>query len=182
MPRSSPLAWWRDVPSAICMPRPSSGAEVAQVLMAGGAARAPAAGRDEPEHDVVAGRQPADAGADLLHDAGALVAADDRQRERQVAGDEVLVGVAHARRRQLDQHLTGPGRVELDLLDAPRRIRLPTGQQPWSSSMNPPNEHEPMDGAAPYQHRRTRDVQPSGGGSGRSLTRYSSWTARVMAT
>ena len=57
----APLAWWRDVPSAICMPRPSSGAEVAQVLMAGRAARAPAAGRDEAEHDVVAGLQPADA-------------------------------------------------------------------------------------------------------------------------
>ena len=37
--------------------------------------------------------------ADLLDDAGALVAADDRQLERQVAGDEVLVGVAQARRR-----------------------------------------------------------------------------------
>ena len=37
----------------------------------------------------------------------------------QVAGDQVLVGVAHARRRQLDQHLAGLGRVELDLLDAP---------------------------------------------------------------
>ena len=60
-------------------------AQVAQVLVAGGAARAAAARRDEAEHDVVARLQPADALADLLHDAGALVAADDRQREGQVA-------------------------------------------------------------------------------------------------
>ena len=38
-----PAAWWRDVPSAIWRPRPSDGAEVAQVLMAGRAARAAAA-------------------------------------------------------------------------------------------------------------------------------------------
>ena len=34
------------------------------------------------EHDGVAGREPRDLGADLLDDAGALVAADDRQLER----------------------------------------------------------------------------------------------------
>ena len=63
--------------------------------------------------------------ADLLDHAGTLVAADDRQLERQVAGHEVLVGVAHARGRQLDEHLAGTGRIELDLLDAPRRPDLP---------------------------------------------------------
>src|SRR5262249_23741163 len=62
------------------------GAEVAQVLVAGRARRAAAAGGDEAEHDVVAGGQPADVLAHLLDHAGALVAADDRQRERQVAG------------------------------------------------------------------------------------------------
>jgi hypothetical protein len=77
------------------------------------------AGRDEAEHDVVAGLQPRDALADLLDDAGALVAADDGQRERQVAGHQVLVGVAHTRRRHLDEDLALLGRVELDLLDAP---------------------------------------------------------------
>ena len=104
---------------------PMSGAEVAQVLVAGRAARAATARRDEPEHDVIAGGQPADPLADLLDDAGALVAADDRQLERQVTGDEVLVRVAHPRGRQLDQHLARAGRVELDLLHAPRRADLP---------------------------------------------------------
>ena len=66
----SPRSWpWRGgatVPSAICRPTPRSGAEVAQVLVAGRAARAPTAGRDEAEHDVVAGLEPAHAFADLL--------------------------------------------------------------------------------------------------------------------
>ena len=93
--------------------------------MAGGAARATAAARDEAEHHVVAGREPADTRADLLHDAGALMAADDRQLERQVAGDQVLVAVAHARCGQLDQHLARAWWIELDLFDAPRRVDLP---------------------------------------------------------
>ena len=100
-------------------------AEVAQVLVAGRAARTATTGRDEAEHDVVAGREPADALADLFDDAGALVATDDRQLERQVTGDEVLVGVAHARRGELDQHLARSGGVEFDVLDAPRLVRFP---------------------------------------------------------
>ena len=93
--------------------------------MAGRARRAAPARRDEPEHDVVAGGQPADVLADLLDDAGALVAADDRQLEREVTGQQVLVGVAQAGGGDLHQHLTGLGLVELDLLDAPRRVDLP---------------------------------------------------------
>jgi hypothetical protein len=74
---------------------------------------------------VVAGSQPADALADLLHDAGTLVAADDRQREGQVARGQVLVAVAHAAGGDLDQHLTLLGWVELDVFDAPGRVELP---------------------------------------------------------
>ena len=119
-PRSLPWPWWREPPSVIWRPPAHQGAEVAQVLVAGRARRAATARRDEAEHDVVAGRQPADVLADLLDDAGALVAADDRQLERQVAGHQVLVGVAHAGGGDLHQHLTGLGLVEVDLLDAPR--------------------------------------------------------------
>ena len=43
----------------------------------------------------------------------------------QIARDQVLVAVAHPAGGQLDQHLTGLGRVEFDLLDAPRRVSLP---------------------------------------------------------
>ena len=39
--------------------------EVAQVLMPGGATGAASAARNEPEHDVIAGCEPADAGTDL---------------------------------------------------------------------------------------------------------------------
>ena len=46
-------------------------------------------------------------------------------RERQVTGDEVLVGVAQPRRGELDEHLTSAGRIELDLLDAPRSVDFP---------------------------------------------------------
>src|SRR3546814_9785219 len=67
------------------------GALVAQVLAAGRAVLAPTAARDERHRDVVAGREGGDPGADGLDDAGALVAADDGQAQREVAGDGVLV-------------------------------------------------------------------------------------------
>ena len=49
---------------------------------------------------MVARGQAAHPGTDLLDDAGALVASDDGKGDRHVTGEEVLVGVAHARRRQ----------------------------------------------------------------------------------
>ena len=106
-------------------PRHQDTADVAQVRMAGGAGRALAARRHEAEHHVVARLQRGDARADLLDDTGALVAADHRQGHGHVARDEVLVGVAHAGRRELDEHLTVLGRVELDGLHAPVGVTLP---------------------------------------------------------
>ena len=103
------------------MPAP----EVAQVGVAGGAPAALAAGRDEGQHDVVAGGDAGDARADLLDDAGALVAADDREGDGDVAGDEVGVGVAQPGGGQLDEDLLLLGRVELDLLDAPLLAEAP---------------------------------------------------------
>ena len=80
---------------------------------------------------------------DLHHDAGALVAADHGGAgvaPGQIAGDEVLVAVAHAGGGELDQHLTVLRRVELDLLDAPRRVEFVQdssasshGSPPWTS-------------------------------------------------
>jgi hypothetical protein len=106
-------------------PDPHQSAEIAQVLMPRGAADTTTAARDEAEHDVVARRQPTDAGADFLHHAGTFVAADDRQPERQVAGDEMFVAVAQPRRRELDEHLTRAWRIQFDLLDAPGRVDFP---------------------------------------------------------
>ena len=79
------------------------------------------AGGDESEDDVVTRGQPSHAGTDFFHHAGTLVPTDDGQRTGEVTGDEMLVGVAHARCGQLDEHLTLTGRVELDRLDAPVR-------------------------------------------------------------
>ena len=53
-------------------------AEVAQVGMAGGTRQAAPAGRNEREDDVVPWLQALDIRPDLLHHAGALVAADHR--------------------------------------------------------------------------------------------------------
>ena len=71
-------------------------AEVAEVLVTGRTARTAATRRNEPEHDVVALLEPADARPDLGDDAGTLVATDHRQLERQIAGDQVFIGVTHA--------------------------------------------------------------------------------------
>ncbi len=60
------------------------------------AGRALPASGNESEHDVISGRQAAYAGADLLYRPGPFVPADDGKRTREVAGDQVLVGVAHA--------------------------------------------------------------------------------------
>jgi hypothetical protein len=81
--------------------------------------------RDEPEHDVVAHFEPTDPFTDLFHDAGTLVATDDREFEREVTGDEMLVGVAHARRCELHSHFAGTRVVEFDVLDAPWLVGFP---------------------------------------------------------
>ena len=69
---------------------------------------------------MVARDQAGHSGAHLFDHAGALVAADDGKRDGHVTGEQVLVGVAHARGGELDEHLALLGRVELDGLDAPR--------------------------------------------------------------
>ena len=85
-----------------------------------------AARRDERQHHVVAGCDVLDAGADLGDDACALVAAQHREAgHRDVAGDQVVVGVAHARRFHLDLDLVLDGVADLDLLDRPRLVELP---------------------------------------------------------
>src|SRR6202035_2064806 len=64
--------------------------------------------------------QAAHTGTDFFDPAGALMAADDGKGDGHVAGEQVLVGVAHARGGKLDENLALLGRVELNGLDAPR--------------------------------------------------------------
>ena len=82
-------------------PRP----QVAEVLVSCCARRAAPAGRYEPEHDVVTRDQPVDPAADLFHHACPFVATHHGQGKRQVAGDEVLIGVAQPGAGQPNQHL-----------------------------------------------------------------------------
>ena len=101
--------------------------------MAGGAEAAVAADGQERADDVVARLDARDARADLLDDAGALVAADDREARHDVAVAEVLVGVAQPGGHPADQHLALLGLVELELDDLPVAARSPTAPLPWSS-------------------------------------------------
>src|ERR1700722_13327534 len=94
-------------------------AEVAQVGLARGAPAAVPADREERTDDVVAGLEPGHAGADLLDHARALVAAHDREPRGQVAGADVLVGVAQAGSAEADEALADLRRVELELGDLP---------------------------------------------------------------
>jgi len=95
------------------------GAEVAQVGLAAGAEPAVAAGRQERADDVIAGLQPADPGAHLLDDSGPLVAADDGVPDRDIAGSQVIIRVAEPGRDEANEHLTGLGRIQLELDDLP---------------------------------------------------------------
>ena len=95
-------------------------ARVAQLLTAGRAVPALAAGGNERAGHVVADLDPGDGLADRLDDAGALVPADDRQAHRRVALLDVVVGVAQARREELDPDLAVLRVVQLKLGDLPR--------------------------------------------------------------
>ncbi len=80
---------------------------------------------------MVAGCEPGHPLADLEHDAGSFMAADGRGHGRQperaqclrwwreVAASDVFIGVAQSGRAQLQQHLAGARRVELEFFDGP---------------------------------------------------------------
>ena len=66
--------------------------------------------------DAVAGLEAADAGPDLLDDAGALAAEAARQRHRVEAAALIGVDVVEADRGVPEPHLAGAGLADLDLL------------------------------------------------------------------
>ena len=69
---------------------------------------------------MVADRDGADPGADRLHHPGALVPAAERQvPDADVAGGEVVVGVAQAAGHHAHPDLVVAGVVEVDLADLP---------------------------------------------------------------
>lgn len=67
-----------------------------------------------------------DALADLGDDAGALVTAEHRiARDGEIAGHQMVIGVAQTGRLQLDGHLAVAGIADLDLVDRPGLVQLP---------------------------------------------------------
>jgi hypothetical protein len=105
--------------------RSHSVAQLAEVRPPLPAAHALAAGGNEREDDVVACREPLDAGAGLDHDPGGLVAEHERQRLGQVAVDDVEVAMAHAARRDADERFARLRRFELHVPDVHRSAGLP---------------------------------------------------------
>jgi hypothetical protein len=73
---------------------------------------------------VIAGIEPDHSGADLLDDAGPLVAEHDRQLGRVDALDDMEVGVADAARRHPYEHLALLRGIEFQLLEDQRPPEL----------------------------------------------------------
>jgi len=75
---------------------------------------------------MIADFQVAHAGTDLLHDARALVPADDGHwNSGEVAGADMVIGVAKPSGFERHLDLTLLGSVEIDLLDAPVLVHVP---------------------------------------------------------
>ena len=74
---------------------------------------------------MVAGCQFAHAWADIKHNAGALMAADDRHRGGQVTGTDVMIGVAQPGGFERHQNLAGLWRIKVDFFDAPVLFVVP---------------------------------------------------------
>src|SRR5262249_44840297 len=87
---------------------------------------------------MVTDREVLDAGPHLGNDPGALVSAQHRKpRHWYVAGDQVVVGVAHAGRFHLDLDFMPLGIADLDLLDRPRLVELPD-ERAFGLHLEPP--------------------------------------------
>ena len=114
--------------AAVAAREPALAALVGQLLaqprLAAPAEPARAARRHPRADDAVARRHDVDLGADLLDDAGALVAEDDRRLDRRVALPEEQVRVAQPAGADAHQRLTRAERGRRDLLDAQRRVEL----------------------------------------------------------
>lgn len=95
-------------------------ARLAQRGPALGTERAAAAGGNEGEDHMIAGPHLRHVGSYLDDDAAPLVPEDHGRRPRAGAVDDREVRMTDARRCHFDEHLSGPGRVDLDLLHPQR--------------------------------------------------------------
>src|SRR4029453_17116261 len=78
--------------------------------------RAVSACRRPTEHDVIAGPNFGDAGADFSYDAGSFMSEHDRGFRRPVAACGMQIAVAHAGCFYFDEYFAGMGRFKLTLL------------------------------------------------------------------
>ena len=117
--------------------------------------------RHERRHHVAAGGELGYPVTDLDDDAGALVAADGGRHRRQPERAEnvlgrghqalpnVFIGVAQPRGNELQEHLAGARRVEIDVLDRPRctvfvQYRGAGSHQPSGVSLRGPAFRGPL--------------------------------------
>ena len=135
MPSSSPPARHR-------LPRRRAEVrQLAQALLAVPARRQPR------EQDARAGGE-ADAVADRLDDAGALVAQDGRAARRGRPVDRIEIGVADARGAQAHEHFTGPGRGQLQLHELERRPGVLEDRRAYPQGAPPPGGPAPASASA----------------------------------
>ena len=114
------------------------GPHVAEVAQPGTARRTFAAGGNEREDHMVADLEVGDAFADLVHDSGALMAAEHREpSHRDAAGHQVVIGVAHPGGFHPDLDLALAGVTDLDLFDRPLLVEVPE-QSAFGLHSNPP--------------------------------------------
>ena len=106
--------------------------------MAAGAPPARAAARDEAHHDVISrGDAPSPARRRCSTTPAPSWPPDEGQRDRQVAGDDVLVGVTEPGSSHPDEHRLGARIAQLDLLDLPGRVASRAGPLRGSSRALP---------------------------------------------
>ncbi len=124
-PRSCSPEWKRNVPS-IRQPDEQVGAAVAQVLVAGGAPPAAAAGRaGTSRRRGRPGRCRSTPSPTCSTTPAPSWPPTSGTPPGQVARAQVVVGVAHARRGELDEHLAGLRRVQVELDHVPRLSGFP---------------------------------------------------------
>ena len=139
-----------------------------------------AAGGDEGEDDVIAGRERVHARAGRDDLAGSLVAERHRHHPRPRAVDDREVGVAEAGGADPDEELARPRRVELELGDL-ERPRLGVG--PLGAHLaedGAPDLHDP---GSPAGTRRSRLSRSRGGiSAGRRVAASTkTWTNQPVA-
>ena len=126
--------------------------------------RAPAtatARRQEGGHHVIADFKLPHSRADLDHDTGTFVAADDGNRRGQIPGSDVVIGVAKSGGLERHQDFTVARRVEIDFLDAPILFVVPEDGGIHLHQVSPNGRGASLVSIGRLRHYRARTVRSS---------------------